>query len=441
MGIGAATPPSPDNALDGPAESSVALAPPAAVSPLERFVPAPDMRRSWSLERRLIQWAYVQVGRPRIGIVLWDGVIVGDAESSIGQVIVRSPGALRRLIWNPNMAFGECFARAELEIRGDLIAVLTELNRGLTRVTRQTQLTPYGRLMRRSHSLQESLENVSHHYDLGNDFYRLWLDEQLVYTCAYYPHSETTLAEAQVAKLDYVCRKLRLQPGERVVEAGCGWGALALHMARKYGVTVQAYNLSREQIQYARNWAEAEGLSSRVQFIEDDYRHVTGQYDAFVAIGMLEHAGPENYAALGQLMSRVLTPSGRGLIHSIGRNAYRPLDRWTEKYIFPGAHPPCLREMMDIFEGSGFSVLDVENLRLHYARTCADWLSRFERVMDRVEQMFDERFVRMWRFYLGAASAAFANGDLQLFQVVFARADNNALPWTRSDWYACNGKC
>ena len=271
---------------------------------------------------------------------------------------------------------------------------------------------------------------------LANDFYRLWLDEQMVYTCAYYPLPETTLSEAQVAKLDYVCRKLRLKPGERVAEAGCGWGALALHMARKYGVSVQAYNLSTEQIQYARQKAQAEGLSDRVEFVQDDYRHMTGQFDAFVSIGMLEHVGPENYRAMGQLISRVLTPAGRGLIHSIGRNAARPLDPWTDKYIFPGAHPPSLREMMDLFEDSGFSVMDFENLRLHYARTCADWLARFEHQSAAVAKMFDERFVRMWRLYLAASSVTFENGDLQLFQVVFSREVNNSLPWTRADWYA-----
>jgi cyclopropane-fatty-acyl-phospholipid synthase len=139
---------------------------------------------------------------------------------------------------------------------------------------------------------------------------------------------------------------------------------------------------------------------------------------------------------MGQLISRILTPNGRGLIHSIGRNVKRNLDPWTDKYIFPGAHPPSLREMMDIFEGAGFSVHDIENLRLHYARTCAAWLSNFDRVADRVQQMFDERFVRMWRLYLAASSATFDSGDLQLFQVVFARAENNSLPWTREDWYS-----
>jgi cyclopropane-fatty-acyl-phospholipid synthase len=258
----------------------------------------------------------------------------------------------------------------------------------------------------------------------------------MIYTCAYYEHPDMSLEQAQTAKLDYVCRKLRLRPGEVVAEAGCGWGALALHMARNYGVLVKAYNLSKEQIAYARQRAQAEGLADRVEFIQDDYRNITGKFDVFVSVGMLEHVGVKNYRALGELMRRVLTEEGRGLIHSIGRNYAAPLDAWIEKCIFPGACPACLREMMDLFEDSGFSVLDVENLRPHYARTCADWLERHNRAEDRVREMFDERFVRMWRLYLACSSAAFASGWLQLFQIVFNRATCNKMPWTRADWYS-----
>ncbi len=399
--------------------------------------PASPLRPLWLLERSLMEWAYERAGQPRVALVLWDGTIVGDPLTAVGQIVIQQPSVLRRLFWNPNLYFGECYTEGDLLIRGDLLAVLLEVNRGLSRVLdRRPIRRSTRRFTSRSHSLAHSKSSVHHHYDLGNDFYKLWLDERLVYTCAYYPQPDTTLDQAQVAKLDYVCRKLRLQPGERVAEAGCGWGALAMHMARHYGVSVTAYNLSTEQIQHARQWAQAEGLSDRVQFVQDDYRHMTGQFDAFVSVGMLEHVGPENYRAMGQLMSRVLTPNGRGLIHSIGRNFKRPLDSWTVKHIFPGAHAPSLREMMDLFEDSGFSVLDVENLRLHYARTCADWLTRFDRVADQVAQMFDERFVRMWRLYLAASSATFESGDLQLFQVVFARETNNTVPMTRADWYA-----
>lgn len=397
--------------------------------------PPPQFRKAWSIERKLIEWIYDRVGRPHFTLKLWDGTSVGDEHCSIGQIVIQRPDVLRRLCWNPNLAFGECYSEGSLLIQGEILPMLLEVNRGLARARQQRPQRRQKQFHSRSHTFDKSKSNVHHHYNLGNDFYKLWLDQRLVYTCAYYPHPQVTLAEAQLAKLDYVCRKLRLKPGERVAEAGCGWGALAMHMARHYGVTVKAYNLSTEQIQYARDRANREGLSDRIEFIQDDYRNLTGEFDAFVSVGMLEHVGPENYRGMSHLMSRVLTPTGRGLIHSIGRNVKRNIDPWTDKYIFPGAHAPSLREMMDLFEEGGFSVHDVENLRLHYARTCADWLSNFEKVADQVSQMFDERFVRMWRLYLAASSATFDNGDLQLFQIVFARAENNVLPWTRTDWY------
>lgn len=393
------------------------------------------VRRSLGLERLFVEKLYQQIGRPAIQIVLWDGTVIGDSHAPIGRAVIHQPRVLRRLLVSPILSFGEAFAANELTIEGNLVDVLTEMNRGLTRVaTPQFWPTFFGRSFSR-HTFAASKRRVYHHYDIGNDFYQLWLDKQLVYTCAYYADPDATLEAAQIAKLDYVCRKLRLKPGEQVIEAGCGWGALALHMARHYGVSVRAFNLSREQVAYARERAQAVGLSSQVEFIEDDYRNITGRCDAFVSVGMLEHVGPENYRTLGQVIDRVLTDQGRGLIHSIGRNVARPLDPWTVKYIFPGAYAPSLREIMDILEEPGFSVLDVENLRLHYARTCADWLARFDTAAERVRDMFDDNFVRMWRLYLASSSATFVSGDLQLFQVVFARAANNGLPITRTDWY------
>ena len=253
----------------------------------------------------------------------------------------------------------------------------------------------------------------------------------MVYTCAYFPTPDTSLEDAQTAKLDLVCRKLWLQPGETVVEAGCGWGALALHMARHYGVTVKAYNVSREQIRTARERAKAAGLDGRVEFIDDDYRAIRGQFDVFASVGMLEHVGLRNYRCLGEVIDRCLRPGGRGLIHSIGRDEAGPLNSWIEKRIFPGAYAPCLREMMQVLEPRRFSVLDVENLRLHYALTLQHWLDRFEAASSRVAEMFDEGFVRAWRLYLAGSLAGFRTGTLQLFQVLFARHASNDIPWTR----------
>jgi cyclopropane-fatty-acyl-phospholipid synthase len=290
--------------------------------------------------------------------------------------------------------------------------------------------------VREREAVAASRECIHHHYDIGNDFYRLWLDDRMQYSCAYYSKPDFTLEEAQVAKLDHVCRKLQLRFGDRVVEAGCGWGGLAIHMAEKYGASVRAFNVSGEQVEYAREQSKSKGLGGRVEFVEDDYRNMTGTYDAFVSVGMLEHVGLENYATLGQVIDKVLTPAGRGLIHSIGRNRPAPLDSWTDKRIFPGAYPPSLREMLGVLEPVGFSVLDVENLRLHYARTLEHWLERFEQSADTITEMFDERFVRMWRMYLAASLATFNVGGLQLFQILFAREANNDISWTRSHLYA-----
>ncbi len=281
-------------------------------------------------------------------------------------------------------------------------------------------------------TLAGARENIHHHYDLGNDFYQLWLDKNLVYTCAFFATDKVTLEEAQIAKMDLVCRKLRLTPGETVVEAGCGWGALALHMARHYGVRVDAYNISREQLAFARERVRAEGLAGRVEFIEDDYRNIRGEYDVFVSVGMLEHVGLDHYIEFGRVMHNCLTESGRGLIHTIGRNQSMPLNAWVERRIFPGGHPPTLREMMDVFEPQNFSILDVENLRLHYAETLGHWLARFDAVRDKVEARYGTEFARAWRLYLAGSKAAFSTGAMQLYQVVFANHANNDLPRTRA---------
>jgi len=287
----------------------------------------------------------------------------------------------------------------------------------------------------RTNTLARSRRNIHHHYDLGNDFYALWLDRRMLYTCAYYADESMSLEDAQVAKMDHVCRKLRLQPGEHVVEAGCGWGGFALHMARHYGVRVSSFNISGEQLDYARERARAENLSDRVEFLEGDYREIRGDYDAFASIGMLEHVGTDHYRDLGRVIARSLLPNGRGLIHSIGRDRSANMNAWIERRIFPGAYPPSLKEMMEIFDSAHLSVLDVENLRLHYVRTISHWLDRFEAAEATIDEWFGPAFVRAWRLYLTGSIAAFSTGQLQLFQVAFARSGSNAIPWTRAHLY------
>jgi cyclopropane-fatty-acyl-phospholipid synthase len=393
---------------------------------------------SWNLERWLIGRLLAACGNPPLDVRLWDGVAISSGGCSpTGTIVIGDRSTLWQLVVNPIVGFGDGFSEGAIQVRGALAEVLAAIEKGLARTASASFLQRFvhRRPRRRSHTVAAARDSVHHHYDIGNDFYRLWLDERMQYTCAYYAYPACDLEAAQFAKLEHVCRKLRLQSGERVLEAGCGWGGLALHMAERYGVTVRAFNLSHQQVEFARDAARGRNLASRIEFVEDDYRNATGTYDAFVSVGMLEHVGLENYGELGRVIERSLTPAGRGLLHSIGRNRPQPLNAWTDKRIFPGAYPPSLCEMLQIFEPIGFSVLDVENLRLHYARTLEHWLERFERAVDTVTQMFDERFVRMWRMYLAASVAAFQTGSLQLFQVVFARESINNIPWTRHYLY------
>jgi len=337
---------------------------------------------------------------------------------------------------NPEVGFGDAYSDGRIEMDGDLVRSLECVCQSSPRVRNWSwHLLSKWFDWAQANTRRGSSRNIQHHYDLSNDFYRLWLDEQMVYTCAYFPTPEASLEEAQEAKLDLVCRKLCLRPDETVVEVGCGWGALAIYMAQRYGVRVKAFNISHEQITWARESAKKAGVGARVEFVEDDYRNVSGQFDVFVSVGMLEHVGRENYPKLGRVIHRAIGDTGRGFLHFIGRNRPQPFSVWTRKRIFPGAYCPSLRESMEVLESQNYSVLDIENLRQHYAKTLEHWLARFESEFDTVVQLHGVEFARMWRLYLAGSIAAFETGAQQLFQVLFAKQENNSVPLTREFMY------
>ncbi len=391
------------------------------------------------IDQWLLQKIHDSEGRPPIRLTLGNGVEVSPPDASpVATIRIRDRGTLLRLVLDPEVGFGDAYSEGRITVEGDLIAALEALYQSMSAIDTHTW---YSRIVSKfmehlqRNSLRGSRNNIHQHYDLKTDFYRLWLDPQLVYTCAYFPSAAATLEEAQIAKLDYVCRKLQLRAGERVVDAGCGWGALALYMAQHYGVTVRAFNISHEQVLWARWHARQLGLSQQVEFVEDDYRNISGKCDAFVSVGMLEHVGLEHYKELGNIIHRSLDEAGRGLLHFIGRNKPCPFSAWTRKRIFPGAYAPTIRQAMDMFEPHDLSVLDVENLRFHYARTLECWLNGFEKSVSQVEEMFSPDFVRTWRLYLAGAIAGFRAGTLQLFQIVFARTACQQIPWTRVHLY------
>jgi cyclopropane-fatty-acyl-phospholipid synthase len=383
------------------------------------------------LDRWLINKVRSRLGESRVAVTLWDE----PADPAAGATVqFNDRAALVKTLANPALHFGDLYSAGRITVHGDLLDVLDEAYRFLDTRKKRSRLIAGAKLI--APDLSESQANIHHHYDLGNDFYRLWLDRDwMQYTCAYYPEPGMTIEQAQAAKLHHVARKLRLKAGESIVEAGGGWGGLALFMAKHYGVRVRSFNISREQVAWSREWAKRLALTDLVEFVEDDFRNITGSYDAFVSVGMLEHVGPGNYEQMGHLMNRVLKREGRGLVHTIGRDRPDRLNEWIDKRIFPGAHPPTLREMMDLFEATQLSVLDVENIRLHYASTLRGWLERYEANVEIVRKMFDESFVRAWRLYLTGSITAFVRGNLQLFQVVFTRSGMNAIPATRRHVY------
>jgi cyclopropane-fatty-acyl-phospholipid synthase len=396
--------------------------------------------KSSRIDGWLLQKIHRAAGQPAVRLGLRNSAGVSPKEAlAVANIVIQDRNTLLRLILDPEAEFGDAYSEGRITLNGELVSALEILYRSMSEAEhRNWYVKAVSKCMEyvQRNSLRGSRRNIQRHYDLNTDFYRLWLDPQLVYTCAYYSSPNATLEQAQTAKLDYVCRKVQLQPGERVVEAGCGWGALALHMAKTYGVTVRAFNISREQILFAQRRAKELGLSHRVEFIEDDYRNISGEFDAFVSVGMLEHVGREHYRDLGSIIHRVLAKTGRGLLHFIGRNYPRPFSTWTRKRIFPGAYAPALGEVMQIFEPWDLSVLDVENLRRHYAKTLEHWLARFERSEQKISEMFSPEFMRTWRLYLAGAVAGFRVGTLQLFQIVFARTASQQIPWTRAHLYA-----
>ncbi len=390
------------------------------------------------MDRQLLQALRSLIGPIPVALVLRDTENRPECDDGIvGTVRIPDRSTLLSMVVNPEVGFGDAYSSGRIKMDGDLVRALEHVNASSPRIR-----NGYWRLLARwldwaqANTRRGSARNIHRHYDLSNDFYRLWLDEQMVYTCAYFPTPDASLEEAQNAKMDLVCRKLGLRPGETVLEVGCGWGALAIYMAEHYGVNVKAFNISHEQIAWARERAREAGVSSQVEFVEDDYRNVSGRFDVFVSVGMLEHVGRENYREMGRVIHGTIGDTGRGFLHFIGRSYSQPFSVWIRRRIFPGAYAPTLRESMDVLEPHRYSVLDVENLRMHYAKTLEHWLARFDASFDTVVQKFGMDFARMWRLYLAGSIASFHAGNLQLFQILFAGSRCQSIPWTREHLYA-----
>jgi len=356
------------------------------------------------------------------------------------HVHLRRRRVMARLLADPEMAFGEAYMDGDWWPGEGGLLPLFELYFANVENFETGRLLHWAR-----HGLRRVIEtnnrwrsrrNVQHHYDIDNELFSRFLDTDMHYSCAYFEAPDATLDAAQQAKCRHIARKLRLQPGQKVLDIGCGWGGLALYLARDYGVDVTGLTLSDNQYTYATQRAEAAGYADRVRFLQQDYREHDGAYDAIVSVGMFEHVGRPQYQTFFDQVRRLLKPDGRSLIHSIGRSG-PPRDNghdWIEKYIFPGGYVPSLSDVAPRMEDAGLTLADLEVWRLHYARTLACWNERFQADRSVFEQRLGERFCRMWEFYLLGCQAIFRWGELVVFHLQLTRR-NDAVPLTRDYLY------
>ncbi|MFT7390141.1 MAG: cyclopropane-fatty-acyl-phospholipid synthase [Paracoccaceae bacterium] len=373
-------------------------------------------------------------------------VFGGVAPGPDVMIRVTDPGLGRKLFLNPELAAAEAYMDGRLIVEdgpeggtaADLLDLVFRNQRRFDFSPMQVALKKADIALRRfmqRNAPSASRRNVAHHYDLGNDFYRMWLDADMQYSCGYFPEGEETLEQAQTLKKRRIAAKLGLKPGMRVLDIGCGWGGLALYLAAVADVEVVGVTLSNEQLVIATARAEAAGLADRVTFQLCDYRHVEGRFDRIVSVGMLEHVGighlPEYFATV----RRLLAPDGAALIHSISANGTPGVTGpFIRRYIFPGGYAPCLSEATLAVEKSGLWMLDVEMWRVHYGHTLREWRRRFMARRAESVAMYDERFARMWEFYLAACECAWFHGTSTLFQMQLG-ATRDALPLHRH-WIA-----
>ncbi len=363
--------------------------------------------------------------------------VYGDGSGAAVTVRLR-PGAASRILLNPDLKFGECFMDGQLIVEeGDIYGLLEVVARNMVANARPRSDFERWRfaIQRRISQINDrraAQRNVAHHYDLSYDLYRRFLDTDMQYSCAYFSTPNATLEEAQTAKKAHIAAKLRLQRGVSVLDIGCGWGGLGLMLGEAApDVRVLGVTLSQEQLAVARRRAQALGVEDRIRFELCDYRDVSGPFDRIVSVGMFEHVGRPNYQTYFETIARLLSDDGVAVVHSIGRKGEPGVTQpFIQKYIFPGGYIPALSEVLPAIERAGLWVADIEILRLHYAETLRAWRRRFEGQRSEIRDIYDERFCRMWEFYLASSEISFRYFGFMNFQIQLVKRVD-ALPMTR----------
>ncbi|MHB8130313.1 MAG: class I SAM-dependent methyltransferase [Mobilitalea sp.] len=368
-------------------------------------------------------------------IRFWDGeeITFGMGDSNF-NIIFNEPLPISDIVTNPSVTLGEAYMHKRIEIVGNIRDVIEAIYNNPKSFLRYKG--KFSKLVNPvKNSLQKSKDNISYHYDIGNDFYQLWLDKTMTYSCGYFKDEDDTLDQAQANKVDYILKKLNLKEGNTLLDIGCGWGELIILAAKKYKVKAMGITLSSEQMEKANKRIKEEGLENLVEVRLLDYRQIKDRsFDRIVSVGMIEHVGKEYLLEYFKTVNKLLNNGGLSLLHCI-TSLKGGTNRWIEKYIFPGGYVPSVSELISNISDESFHLIDLESLRRHYARTLENWTENFENSTPSISKMKDETFIRMWSLYLNACIASFSAGNIDIHQFVFSKGLANELPWTREYLY------
>ena len=368
-----------------------------------------------------------------VKIVFWDGksVTYGYGEPEV-TITFKEKIPIRDITRNASIALGEAYMDHKIEIDGSIQKLIESAYESADSFMRSSKFRKF--LPKQSHTEKQSEDDVQSHYDVGNDFYRLWLEDTLTYSCAYFTDgNHDDLKAAQLAKVHHILKKLDPKPGKTLLDIGCGWGTLMLTAAKEYGLKVTGVTLSEEQYQLVQKKINDEGLSNVAEVKLVDYRELGNrQWDYITSVGMFEHVGKENLGIYFKDVARYLADDGVALIHGITRQQGGAYNGWINKYIFPGGYIPGLAEMVDHIEENKLQSADMEMLRRHYQRTLELWDQHFNAHRDQITQMMGDRFTRMWDLYLQACAASFESGNIDVIQYLITKgASGKNLPMTR----------
>jgi len=414
------------NSQNDPPESTPTKPLKISESGLHRFFP-----KALGIERQVLQRLLKKLEGADVSVELWDGQQIGDAETSDIQLTIHTRQALWKLAVDTVDQLPELYTSGQIDIDGDLLKLLRVVNQHLIKST--GGYSGRGSGGQRLHHAKTSTRRFSQGRlprsgTLQTEFFGQWLDEKLVLSAGLFSNPEATLEQAQESKFEAICQGLKLQPGEMLVDIGCGWGAFACYAAENYHVKVRGYSPVTQHVEEARERADAAGLSDQVEFIQGGWADVQEPCDAIVCIESIEEIGLSSFDSLGERFRRCLAPDGRGFIQTIGRNAPQaPNAPWIEQHLLPYVEIPSLSQLMGICESPGFTVCSLKNLRPHAQRTVFEWRQRFEDRFEFLSDGMDEKLLRAWRLYLAALQAAFETGSLQLFQLTFAASSASSV--------------